>query len=242
MDQTGNLGASAADANGENAVLRCTGGTTAAFNQMNVNPKPGFKFVVEDGATATASGGIYGGSTSGVYPCVLEIDNTAVTTSNKIEPDNANSQNGMVFRISGTNATLVAQYFQPKYATSTNIIEFVIPAGGYNAVPVQTTHNTYVLGSDTTKAPMTLKIDADSPGLSSIGSRGIQLLQSPGGVNVENICLVDVKTKYNGFFFKDEDGNSYADAAAIAAAGKTAAQITQIWYRSPAKPFIIYLQ
>ena len=245
MDQTGNLGASAADANGENAVLRCTGGTTAAFNQMNVNSKPGFTFLVEDGATATASGGIYGGSTSGTSPCVLEIDDTAVTTSNKIEPDNANSQNGMVFRISGTNATLVAQYFQPKYATSTNIIEFVIPAGGYNAVPVQTTHNTYLFssgGNSGTAAPMTLRVSQDSPGLSSIGSRGIQLLQSPGGVNVENIRLVDVKAKYNGFFFKDADGNEYADAAAIETAGKTASQITQIWYRHPTSGLMLYVR
>ena len=125
------------------------------------------------------------------------------------------------------------------------MIEFVVPVGGYNAVPVQTTHGTYLFGSggnSGTAAPMTLRVSQDSPGLSSIRSRGIQLVRSPGGVNVENIRLVDVKTKYNGFFFKDEDGNTYADAAAIAAAGKTADQITQIWYRSPAKPFIIHVQ
>lgn len=243
MDQTGNLGASAADANGENAVLRCTGGTTAAFNQINVNSKPGFKFLVEDGATATASGGIYGGSNSGANPCVLEIDDTAVTTSNKIEPDNANSINGMVFRLKGTNATLTASYFQPKYATSTNVIEFVVPVGGYNAVPVRTTHNTYVLGTDTTKAPMTIRVSKDSPGLGSVSrSRGIQLVQSPGGVNAANIRFVDVKPRLNGFFFKDEDGNEYADAAAIEQAGKTAAQIKQIWYRPAPTGFMLFVR
>ena len=125
------------------------------------------------------------------------------------------------------------------------MIEFVVPVGGYNAVPVRTTHNTYIFGhggNSGTAAPITLRVSQDSPGLSSIGSRGIQLVQSIGGVNVENICLVDVKTKYNGFFFKDEAGNTYADAAAIAAAGKTADQITQIWYRSPATPLKIYLR
>ena len=243
MYTTGDLGASAADANGENFVLRFTGGTTAAFNQINVKSKPGFKFLVEDGATVpTCTGGIYGGSTSGANPCVLEIDNTAVTTSNKVEPDNANSKNGMVFRISGTNATLVAQYFQPKFATSTNVIEFVVPVGGYNAVPVQTTHNTYVLGSDTTKAPMTLRVAKDSPGLKSIGSRGIQLLYSKGGINAANVRFEDVKASKNGFFFKDADGNEYADAAAIEAAGKTSADITQIWYRSPARPLTIVVR
>ncbi len=78
---------------------------------------------------------------------------------------------------------------------------------------------------------MTLRVSKDSPGLASIPGRGIQLLQSPGGINAANIRFEDVKPKYNGFYFKDADGNEYADAAAIAAAGRTASQITQIWYR-----------
>lgn len=58
-------------------------------------------------------------------------------------------------------------------------------------------------------------------------------LQSPGGVNAENLRFEDVRPNYNGFFFTDADGGEYASAAAISAAGKTAADITQVWYRPP---------
>ncbi len=235
------LGATAADANGENFTIALTGGTTAKFNNFNVN-RPGMKVRVEDGATATASGGIYGGSTSATVPVVLEIDNTAVTTGNKVEPDSTSAYNGMVIRLSGANATLSASYMQPKNANSTNVIEYVIPTGGYNAVPVQTTHNTYVLGGDTTKAPMTFRVSKDSPGLKSIGSRGIQLLYSKGGINAANVRFEDVKSSVNGFFFKDADGNEYADAAEIEAAGKTATDITQIWYRGSSRPLCIIVR
>ena len=246
MNTTKDIGATAADANGENAVMRFTGGTTAAFNQINVSSRPGFKFIVEDGATVpSCTGGIYGGSTSATVPVVLEIDNTAVTTGNKVEPDNTSAYNGMVFRLKGANATLTCQYFQPKNATSTNVVEFVIPTGGYNAVPVQTTHNTYLFGSggnNGAAAPMTLRVSKDSPGLKSIGSRGIQLLYSKGGINAANVRFEDVKSSVNGFFFKDADGNEYADAAAIEAAVKTSADITQIWYRGPARPLTIIVR
>ena len=163
-------------------------------------------------------------------------------TSRKLEPDTNNSLNGTTIRFAGTNATLTAQWFQVKYTTSTNVIEFAIPVGGYNAVPIQLTNASMAFPNNSNAAQMTLRVSKDSPGALSIGSRGIQLVQSPGGVNAANVRFEDVKTKYNGFFFKDADGNEYADAAAISAAGKTADQITQIWYRSPAKPFIIYVQ
>ena len=240
MNTTKDIGATAADANGENAVMRFTGGTTAAFNQINVSSRPGFKFIVEDGATVpTCTGGIFGGSTSATDPVVLEIDNTAVTTSQRVEPDNTSAYNGMVIRLSGANATLSASYIQPKNAASTNVIEYVIPSGGYNAAPVQTTHNTYVLGSDTTKAPMTLRIAEDSPGLENIPRRGTLLLYSKGGINAAN---VNFEAKYNGFYFKDADGKSYADAAAIEAAGKTTAQIKEIWYRRSPAGSVYYLR
>lgn len=245
MNGTRDVGATAADANGENAVMRFTGGTTAAFNQINVSSRPGFKFIVEDGATVpTCTGGIYGGSTSATVPVVLEIDNTAVTTGNRVEPDNANAYNGMVIRLSGANATLSASYIQPKNAVSTNVIEYVIPSGGYNAVPVRTTNTSAsgIIGETGTKAPMTFRVAADSPGLANISRRGIQLVQSAAGINAANVRFEDVKKRVNGFFFKDADGNKYADAAAIEAAGKTADQITQIWYRSPARPFCIIVR
>ena len=173
---------------------------------------------------------------------VLEIDNTAVTTGNKVEPDNTSAYNGMVIRLSGANATLSASYFQPKNANSTNVVEFVIPTGGYNAVPVRTTHNTYVLGSDTAKAPMTFRVSKDSPGLKSIGSRGIQLLYSKGGINAANVRFEDVKEGVNGFFFKDADGNKYADAAEIDAAGKSTSDIKEIWYKAPPTGTFIYMR
>ena len=96
--------------------------------------------------------------------------------------------------------------------------------------------------NNTNDAKMTLRVSKDSPGLATIPSRGIQLLQSPGGINAANVRFENVNAKYNGFFFKDTDGNSYADAAAIEAAGKTAAQITQIWYRGPARPLTIIVR
>ena len=180
------------------------------------------------------------GGTSALPYEALEIDNGTVTVNNKVEPDN--TDNGTLFRLMGARSALSVQYFSTKKGASTNVVEFVIPSGGYNAVPVQTTHNTYVLGSDTTKAPMTFRVSKDSPGLKSIGSRGIQLLYSKGGINAANVRFEDVKEGANGFFFKDADGNKYADAAEISAAGKTAAQITQIWYRSGKKHTVLMMR
>ena len=99
-----------------------------------------------------------------------------------------------------------------------------------------------ILGGDGTTAPVTLKILRDSPGLRSISHRGIQLVQSAAGINASNLIFQDVKTGLNGFFFKDADGNEYADAAAISAAGKNADQITLIWYRPPVSPFVIHVR
>ena len=67
-------------------------------------------------------------------------------------------------------------------------------------------------------------------------------MQSAAGINAANVMLVDAKEKYNGFFFKDADGNSYADAAAIEAAGKTAAEIKEIWYRRSPAGTVYYIR
>ena len=235
MNGTQNLGATAADANGENFTTTFTGGTIAELNSFKAS-YPGVKWRVEDGAGLTIKSFL--GGTSALPYEALEIDNGTVTVNNKVEPDN--TDNGTLFRLMGARSALSVQYFSTKKGASTNVVEFVIPSGGYNAVPVQTTHNTYVLGSDTTKAPMTFRVSKDSPGLKSIGSRGIQLLYSKGGINAANVRFEGPKKGV--FFFKDADGNEYADAATIEAAGKTAAEITQIWYRSPDKPFVIILR
>ena len=232
-----NAGATAADANGENLTVTMTGGTTAQFNGFTAN-RPGVKVRVEDGATLNA-GGLTGGSAA--PPPVLEIDGGTVTAG-KLEPDTWSSVNGTMVRLVGAGSVFTPQWLQLKYATSTNVFEFVVPVGGYTAVPVRFTNTSNKFPNNTNDAKMTLRVPKDSPGLGSIGSRGIQLLQSPAGINAANVRFEDVKPNRSGFFFKDADGNEYADAAAIEAAGKTAAQITQIWYRGPAQPFTIIVR
>ena len=229
MNGVNNIGATAADANGENLTVTMTGGTTASFNGFNAN-RPGVKVHVEDGATLSA-GGLNGGSA--YPPPVLEIDGCTVT-ANKLEPDTWSSVNGTMVRLVGAGSVFTPQWLQLKYATSTNVFEFVVPVGGYTAVPVRFTNTSNKFPNNTNAAKMTLRVPAESPGLASVSRKnGIQLLQSPGGVNAANVRFEDVRPNYCGFFFKDADGNEYADAAAIEAAGKTAAQITQIWYRPP---------
>ena len=237
MDVTGNLGATAADANGENFTITMTGGTTAQFNGFKAN-RPGVKVRVEDGATLNA-GGLNGGSAA--PPPVLEIDGGTVTAG-KLEPDTNNAQNGTTIRLVGASSVFTPQWLQVKYATSTNVFEFVVPSGGYTAVPVRFTSGSNKFPNNTNDAKMTLRVSKDSPGLGSIGSRGIQLLQAPGGINAANVRFEDVKSSVNGFFFKDADGNEYADAAAIEAADKTSAQITQIWYRGSSRPLCIIVR
>ena len=231
------VGATAADANGENFAITLTGGTTAKFNGFAAN-RPGVKVRVEDGATLNA-GGLTGGTAA--PPPVLEIDGGTVTAG-KLEPDTWSSVNGTMVRLVGAGSVFTPQWLQLKYATSTNVFEFVVPVGGYTAVPVQFTSGSNKFPNNTNDAKMTLRVSKDSPGLGSIGSRGIQLLQSPAGINAANVRFEDVKPNRSGFFFKDADGNEYADAAAIEAAEKTAAQITQIWYRSPAQPLTIVVR
>ena len=237
LDNIQGVGASAADENGENFTITLTGGTTAQFNGFKLS-YPGTKVRVEDGATLNA-GGLNGGSAA--PPPVLEIDGGTVTAG-KLEPDTWSSVNGTMVRLVGAGSVFTPQWLQLKYATSTNVFEFVVPVGGYTAVPVQFTSGSNKFPNNTNDAKMTLRVSKDSPGLGSIGSRGIQLLQSPAGINAANVRFEDVKPNRSGFFFKDADGNEYADAAAIEAAGKTAAQITQIWYRSPARPLTIVVR
>ena len=233
-----NAGATAADANGENLTVTMTGGTTAQFNGFTAN-RPGVKVRVEDGATLNA-GGLTGGSAA--PPPVLEIDGGTVTAG-KLEPDTWSSVNGTMVRLVGAGSAFTPQWLQLKYATSTNVFEFVVPVGGYTAVPVRFTSTSNKFPNNTNAAKMTLRVPAESPGLASVSRKnGIQLVQSPGGVNAANVRFEDVRPNYCGFFFKDADGNAYADAAAIEAAGKTAAQITQIWYRPPPQATVMIVK
>ena len=236
MNSVNNAGATAADANGENFATTLTGGTTAQFGGFAAN-RPGVKVRVEDGATLNA-GALTGGTAA--PPSVLEIDGGTVTAG-KLEPDTWGGY-GTLVRLVGAGSVFTPDWLQVKNTTSTNVFEFVVPSGGYTAVPVQFRSGSNKFPNNTTGGKMTLCVSKDSPGLGSIGSRGIQLLQAPGGINVSNIRFEDVKSNRNGFFFKDADGNEYADAAAIEAAGKTAAQITQIWYRGPARPLTIVVR
>ena len=233
-----NAGATAADANGENLTVTMTGGTTAQFGGFAAN-RPGVKVRVEDGATLNA-GGLTGGSAA--PPPVLEIDGGTVTAG-KLEPDTWSSVNGTMVRLVGAGSVFTPQWLQLKYATSTNVFEFVVPVGGYTAVPVRFTSGSNKFPNNTNDAKVTLRVPKESPGLGSVsGKYGIQLLQSPGGINAANVRFEDVRPNYCGFFFKDADGNAYADAAAIEAAGKTAAQITQIWYRPPPQATVLIVK
>ena len=162
-------------------------------------------------------------------------------TAGKLEPDTWGGY-GTLVRLVGAGSVFTPDWLQVKNTTSTNVFEFVVPSGGYTAVPVRFTSGSNKFPNNTTGGKMTLRVSKDSPGLGSIGSRGIQLLQSPAGINAANVRFEDVKSGVCGFFFKDADGNEYADAAAIEAAGKTSADITQIWYRSPARPLCIIVR
>ena len=228
-------GASSVDANGENFAITFTGGTTAQFNSIDIN-RPGFTIRAEDGATVSCGNG------GGGVGTVIEIDN-ATYSGNRIEADTygADNKDGMLIRLLGANPSFTVPYFQFKKATSTNAVEFVVPTGGYAAAPFKTSKNDAVFANGTGNS-LIVRVSKDSPGLASIPGRGIPLLQSAGGINAAHVRFEDVKEGVNGFFFKDADGNSYADAAAIKTAGKTADLITQIWYRSPARPLTIVVR
>ena len=238
------MGAQTVDENGENFTIAFTNGASGNLANWNLE-RPGVKLRVADGSRVIA-GAFSAGSSAAPGP-VFEVDDAAFSISGQygIGPD-SHGVNGMLIRLSGADASLAASYIAPGRADSTsNIVEFVIPGGCYMATPLKLTRKqlaTDVFGGDGTKAPMTLRIAKGSPGLGSIPRRGIQLVQSAAGINASNLLFEDVKTGLNGFFFKDADGNEYADAAAIEAAGKTAAQITQIWYRSPARPLCIIVR
>ena len=246
-------GATSADANGGNFTITFKNGSSfytavstgsRVFDGSLQLNRPGRKVVVSDGAVAPVKGDILGGSASAEAPQVIEIDNATMMTmdaNNKVEPDSYNNYNGMVIRLKGADASFSAGYFQPKNANSTNVVEFVIPSGGYSGVPVRTTNTSAsgIIGETGDKAPMTFRVAADSPGLANIPRRGIQLVQSAAGINAAN---VNFEAKYNGFYFKDTDGKSYADAAAIEAAGKTSAEIKEIWYRRSPAGTVYYIR
>ena len=234
---TKDVGATAAAEDGSNASITLKGGTKAKIKTLGVGIRPGFKLAVEDGATISPFYTIDGGSTALPRP-VMEIDDCTVSCLNQtsyVRPDNYNNAYcGMLLRLKGAGASFTGGYFAPQKAASTNVIEFVIPTGGYNAVPVRTTNTSAssIIGETGAKAPMTFRVAADSPGLKNIPRRGIQLVQSAAGINAANVKFEDVKPNKCGFFFKDADGNEYTDAAAIEAAGKIPDEIKEIWYRN----------
>jgi len=241
-----NIGASTAGEDGSNASITLNSGAKAKIPTLGIGNCPGFKLAVEGGSTISPFSTMSGGTSKLPLP-VMEIDGGTVVCQNqtsKVEPDSYNSYYGMLLRLKGAGASFTCGYFAPKSATSTNVVEFVIPAGGYSAVPVRTTNtgSNTILGETGAKAPMTFRVAKDSPGLSSLPKAGVQLVQSAAGINAANVKFEDVKANYNGFFFKDADGNAYADAAEIEAAGKTSAQITQIWYRSSSRPLCIIVR
>ena len=235
-------GAASADENGENFTVTFTNGSIGnSIGRLNVGQRPGSRIVVEGGTALSTSSELWSGST-GKPNTVFEVNDSTVTFGNKVEFDSYNQYFGSVMRLSGAGAKVTAAYFHTKYAASTNVVEFLIPSGGYNAVPMLSTSKANMFPNVLTGASLTLRVSKSSPGLSSIPRHGIQLVQSAGGMNVEKLIFEDVKPSVNGFFFKDADGNEYADAAAISAAGKTAADIKQIWYRGSSRPLCIIVR
>ena len=235
-------GAASADENGENFTVTFTGGSIGnGIGRLNAGKCPGARTIVEGGTALSTSSELWSGST-GKPNTMFEVNDSTVTFGNKVEFDSYDPYFGSVMRLSGAGAKVTATYFHTKYAASTNVVEFLIPSGGYNAVPMLSTSKANMFPNVLAGASLTLRVSKSSPGLSGIPRHGIQLVQSAGGMNVEKLIFEDVKPSVNGFFFKDADGNEYADAAAIEAAGKTAAQITQIWYRGSSRPLCIIVR
>ena len=235
-------GAASADENGENFTVTFTGGSIGnGIGRLNAGKCPGARTIVEGGTALSTSSELWSGTTS-KPEAVFSVDNSTVTFGNKVEFDSYDPYFGSVMRLSGAGAKVTAAYFHTKYAASTNVVEFLIPSGGYNAVPMLSTSTANMFPNVLAGASLTLRVSKSSPGLSGIPRHGIQLVQSAGGMNVEKLIFEDVKPSVNGFFFKDADGNEYADAAAIEAAGKTAANITQIWYRGSSRPLCIIVR
>ena len=235
-------GAASANENGENFTVTFTGGSIGnGIGRLNAGKCPGARTIVEGGTALSTSSELWSGTTS-KPESVFSVDNSTVTFGNKVEFDSYNQYFGSVVRLSGAGAKVTAAYFHTKYAASTNVVEFLIPSGGYNAVPMLSTSKANMFPNVLAGASLTLRVSKSSPGLSGIPRHGIQLVQSAGGMNVEKLIFEDVKPSVNGFFFKDADGNEYADAAEIEAAGKTAAQITQIWYRGSSRPLLIIVR
>ena len=236
------LGDASADENGENFTIAFTNGASGNLANWNLE-RPGVKLRVADGSRVIA-GNFSAGASAAPAP-VFEVDDSAFELSGQyaITMD-THGANGLTARISGAKGSLASSGLVTGRADSTNTVEFVIPAAGYDAVPlrVTATQANRILGGDGTTAPVTLKISRDSPGLRSIFRHGIQLVQSEAGINASNLIFQDVKPGLNGFFFKSADGTEYADAAAIEAAGESVSDIKQIWYRPPASPLTIHLR
>jgi hypothetical protein len=225
-------GAASADENGANFTVTFTGGSIGnGIGRLNVGKCPGARTIVEGGTALSTSSELWSGTT-GKPESVFSVDNSTVTFGNKVEFDSYNQYFGSVMRLSGAGANVTALYFHTKYAASTNVVEFVIPSGGYSAVPILSTSTANMFPNVLAGASLTLRVAADSPGLKNIPRRGIQLVQSAAGINAANVKFEDVKPNKCGFFFKDADGNEYTDAAAIEAAGKTPDEIKEIWYRN----------
>ena len=234
------MGAATTNALGENFTVTFKNGASGNMGNWNLE-RPGVKLRVETGSRVIA-GNFSAGASAAPAP-VFEVDDSAFELSGQyaITMD-THGANGLTARISGAKGSLSSSGIVTGKANSTNTVEFVIPEAGYDSVPLRLTASNRILGGDGTTAPVTLKILRDSPGLRSISHRGIQLVQSAAGINASNLIFQDVKTGLNGFFFKDEEGNAYANAAAIQTAGKSAADITQIWYRPPVSPFVLTIR
>lgn len=199
------LGAQSVDADGKNSIYTFTHGTVADWSVIYPE-RPGVAIRVKDGAWLTV-GNI---NTCGVgdvdHPPVIEVEDAELRCAGPLTPD-SNGTSGALYRLLGSHPKLEFKSCQTAKDNSTDVVEFLVPAGGYTEPPLHFWGDAVINSSG--KANLTLRIAADSPALSAGVATTTRFVNGKvaDGATAPKVAF-DLPTGVTTSTFTDPNGNA----------------------------------
>ena len=157
------LGAQSVDADGKNSIYTFTHGTVADWSSIYPE-RPGVAIRVKDGAWLIVGNISSCGVSDADHPPIIEVEDAELRCAGTLAPD-GNGTSGALYRLLGSHPKLEFMSCQTARDNSTDVVEFLVPAGGYIEPPLHFWGNEVLNSSG--KANLTLRIAADSPALSA---------------------------------------------------------------------------
>jgi hypothetical protein len=205
INQQRSLGAQSVDADGKNSIYTFTHGTVADWSSIYPE-RPGVAIRVKDGAWLIV-GNISSCGVSDVdHPPVIEVEDAELRCAGSLTPDSYGTS-GALYRLLGSHPKLEFMSCQTAKDNSTDVVEFLVPAGGYVEPPLHFWGNEVLNSSG--KTNLTLRIAADSPALSAGVATTTRFVNGKvaDGATAPKVAF-DLPTGVTTSTFTDPNGNA----------------------------------